>query len=168
MATTTLGYLIPELRLTIGDITPSTYRYDNDWLRVALLASIKALERWWNYRYLVDGNNEVYRNPNISFHTPEPPVILTGDERVIILQAAIIILRGDLQNVAWNLAAWKDAEISYSNLEGGRTKRDVIKDLWEELKSLITPPTKRLAKPVKGSLPGFLNNQYERDIKDLG
>jgi len=40
MATTTIDYLLPELRLHLGDIDPSTYRYASEWLEVALEMSI--------------------------------------------------------------------------------------------------------------------------------
>lgn len=167
MGTVNIGYLIPDLRLTIGDTNPAAYRYDNEWIRIALLGGLKKLARWWNYRYKLDSDNLVYRNTLITFSETEPPVIMIGDERPIIIAAALVILEGSLQNNAWNLASWRDAEISYSNLEGGRIKDSNIKRLWEELREAITPPNKRLAKPIKGSLPGYLNNPFERQDSDL-
>lgn len=167
MATVDIRYLIPDLRLTIGDITPSTYRYDNEWLKIALLGSFKKLSRWWNYRYKIDTSNLIYRNSTLIFGETEPPVIMVGDERPIIVGAALIILQGSLENNAWNLASWKDAEISFSNLEGGRIKDSNIKRFWDELREMVTPPNKRLALPIKGSLPGYLNNPFEIQDGDL-
>jgi hypothetical protein len=37
--------------------------------------------------------------------------------------------------------------------------------LVNELNSLILPPTKRLARTKKLSLPGYLNNSHERDTE---
>lgn len=166
MATVDIRYLTPDLRLTIGDTAPATYRYADEWLEIALLGAIRELGRWWNYRYLIDETTRlIYRNPNTTFLASEPPVIQMGDERPVIVKAAIIVLKGDLQNVAWNLAAWRDAEISYSNLEGGRAKKDILKELYQELRDLITPPTKRLAHSKKRSLPGYKNNLYEKEAE---
>jgi hypothetical protein len=76
--------------------------------------------------------------------------------------SAITVLSGDLENNAWNISSWKDAEISYSNIESGKVKNDFIKRLWDELMYLLTPPSKKLAGTRKGSLPGYLNNTYEK------
>jgi hypothetical protein len=79
--------------------------------------------------------------------------------------ASIIILEGSLENNAWNLGSWRDAEISYSNIESGRVRDLNIKRLWDELMSLITPPTKKLARTTRGELPGYKNNVYEQKGK---
>ena len=152
---TELNYLIPRLRLKLGDLNPSSYRYLDEWLHAALIASIDALQRWWNYKYIIDNNNRVYRNPNIGFLFPEPPIIERGDIQPIILMASIILKSGSLENFSWNLGSWRDAEISFSNIEGGRGKQESLKSDWEELKSLLTIPGKKLAFPVKGHLPGY-------------
>ena len=89
MATTTVDYLLPELRLHLGDIDSTAYRYVDEWLEVALEMSIKSLGRWWNLKYLIDAHN-VSRNPNHTFIFAEPPVIETQDERPILLMASII------------------------------------------------------------------------------
>jgi hypothetical protein len=163
MATTDLTYLLPRLRLRIGDTDESSYRYIDDWLIVALVGAIESLQRWWNYKYLIDENDLVYRNPNCTFVLPEPPVVERGDTQIIVLMASIVIKSGDMQSLSWNLGSWKDAEISYSNIESGKSKSDSIKRDWEELKSLITPPTRKLSFPVKGHLPGYTDNKYEYD-----
>lgn len=163
MATTTLTYLVSDLRLQLGDMDSSAYRYLDEWLETALLMSVKTLGRWWNFKYLVNTSNEVYRNPNTIFLFGEPPVIEVYDERPIVLMASIIIKEGSLENNSWNSISWRDNEISFSNLEGSRAKQESIFKDWEELKSLISPPTKRLSTPQKSSLPGYLNNTWERD-----
>jgi hypothetical protein len=159
--TTTIDYLMPYLRLTLGDTNPDSYRYTDEWLRIALIASIGSLGRWWKNRYLLDTEDNVYRSSELLFDYSEPPVIQKMDERPIVLMACIIILEGALENSAWNLASWKDAEISYTNLEQGRIRDSGINRFWDEIKYYITPPSKRLAQPQKNSLPGYLNNPYE-------
>jgi len=163
LSTTTTDYLIQDLRLHLGDINPSSYRYTDEWLNIALLASIKSLGKWWNFKYLVDTSNEVYRNPNTIFLFPEPPVIEVYDERIIILMASLIIKEGTLENNAWSTISWRDNEISFSNLEGSRSRQASISKDWDELTSLLTPPTKRLSRPIKGSLPGYKGNIYESE-----
>lgn len=163
MATTTsLNYLIPRLRLHMGDINASAYRYLDEWLSVALLSSVETLQRWWNYKYLLDAEDEAYRNPRTTFLHSSPPVIEDSDNRIVILMSAIILKAGDLQNVSWNVGAWRDAEISYSSIEGSRTKRYSLQADWDELTSLISPPSKKLSYSIKGHLPGFLDNYIER------
>ena len=161
--TTDLSYLLPRLRLKLGDIDPATYRYLDTWLVLALVASVESLQRWWNYKYLVDDSNLVYRNPNITFLFSEPPVVERGDNYIIILMTSVIIKSGDLQNFSWNLGSWRDAEISYSNIEGGKSKTELIKRDWEELMSLLTPPVKKLSFARKSHLPGYVGNDYEQD-----
>ncbi len=86
-----------------------------------------------------------------------------GDSYIIILMTSVLIKSGDLQNFSWNLGSWRDAEISYSNIEGGKSKSDMIKRDWEELMSLLTPPVKKLSSSYKGHLPGYVGNDYEQD-----
>jgi len=160
--TVSVEYLIPRLRLYIGDTDPDTYKYMDEWLVVSLLAGVETLQRWWNYKYLIDDNDLVYRNPTSSFVLPEPPVIEPGDVRPIVLMAAIVVKSGDLENMSWKIGAWRDAEISYSNVEGGRGKREGIQRDWDELRSLLLPPVKKLAFPMKSHLPGYKNNSIER------
>lgn len=163
-----LTNLIPELRLRIGDTTPASYRYTDDWLLVSLKASVKILSKWWNFKYLLDANGELIRNPSgyFVFDVGSDGVIggvlEPGDDQVIIIYASIIILEGSLENSAWDFGSWRDAEISYSNIESSRSRGDTLKRLWDELTSLLKVPQKRLAKALKGSLPGYLNNSFER------
>jgi hypothetical protein len=160
---TNYDYLIDALRLHLGDTNPASYRYLDEWLRTALMYSIKTLQRWWNYKYLIDSNYDIYRNPNISFLFPEPPIIQTVDERPIVLMASIIIKQGALENSSWATGSWKDYEISYSNIESGKMKEFSLKSDWDELTSLIKQPSKRLAWTEKGHLPGWTSPGYEKD-----
>lgn len=161
MATTTLNFLITDLRVHLGDADETALRYTDAWLLSALIMSVKALGRWWNFKYLLNSSNEAYRNSNITFLFSEPPVIEVYDERLIVLMASIIIKEGSLENSSWSVGSWKDAEIAYSNIEGSKAKQESLKKDWAELTSYISSPTRRLATPKKKSLPGYLNNPYE-------
>jgi len=161
-----LRYLIPELRLKIGDISCNEYRYQDEWLEIALVLAVKMGTRWLNNKYLIENDTVVYRNTNSTFILAEPPVLEQQDEIVVILMAAILTLEGSLENSAWDYASWKDAEISYSNLESSRSRDRVLVRLWDELTNTIKPPMKRLARARKQSLPGYKDNAYE--IGDIG
>lgn len=162
-----LDYLIPHVRLYIGDMNPTTYRYADTWVSLALVAAVKSLGRWWKNKYIVDINDLVSRNENIQFPIDAPPVIMFDDERVIILMTSIIMLEGSLENLSWDVGSWKDAEVSFSNIETGKVKDSRITRMWNELNSLMLPPIKRLANAKKGSLPGYIGNQWERNTTDI-
>ena len=159
-----IDYLIPDLRLHLGDMNESSYRYIDDWLSKSLVMSVKALSKWWRYKYLIDGN-DVSRNTYYPFALSEPPVIESGDERAVLLMASLIIKNGDLESNAWNLGSWRDAELAYSNIEASRTKNSSIERDYNELVSLLTPPNKRLARAVIKTLQGYLGNKWEN--KDI-
>lgn len=166
MATFDVSALIPYLRIRLGDTDPTSYRFVDLWLYQSLILASKALVHYTGYKYLIDSNNALYRNPGQlqKFSIDEPPVLEPGDENILVLMAAILILEGSLENSAWqNIGSWKDAEISFSNIESGRIRNDILKNLWDELNQLITPPTKRLSKSLKKSLPGYLGNFHERE-----
>lgn len=157
-----LDYLIDGLRLILGDTDSTSYRYADNWLRTSLVMSVKFLMRWWNYKYLVDSDNNISRNPHNTFLFASPPVLEYGDETAIQLMAAILIAEGSLEESAWNVGSWKDAEIAYSNIEGARQRDSRVKGWYDRLTEIITPPGKRLAQPIKGSLPGYKGNEFER------
>lgn len=161
--TANLSYLIPRLRLQLGDINPDSYRHLDEWLRLSLIVAIESLQPWWKRKYLLDANDDVYRNGNQIYNQAVPPVIQAEDIRPIILMSSLIIKSGDLENFSWNVGAWRDAEISYSNIEGSRRKSDLLKKDWEELTSILKPPQKRLSSSNKGHLPGYQYNQMEYD-----
>jgi len=149
-----LDYLLPDLRLHLGDTDPLTYRYIDGWLRVALVSGVKALQRWWGDRYLVDSTTyAVSRSTDSDFLYVEPNVIQDRDERPLILMASILIKSGQLEANSWNTGSWKDAEIAVSNIEGSRAKQFGIGMDWEELKLYILPPTKRLSQALRIAHP---------------
>lgn len=158
---TNLDYLIDSLRLHLGDTNIDSYRYIDSWLRTALTLAVKNLQTWWNHKYLIDTDDNVYRNIHTIFLTGAPPIIQTCDERPIVLAASLIIKGGSLESNSWNVGSWKDNEIAHSNIEGSKAKIISYQRDWDELTSLLKPPTSKLAWIIKGGLPGFQNNQYE-------
>lgn len=154
MATVSVEYLLPMLRVRIGDLNSESYRYMDEWLLVSLIASIRGLERYWGSKYFVTDGGEVTRNASYTqFEFSEDSgVIQTKDEEIIVIKAALIILEGSLENSAWAIGSWKDAEISYSNIQAGNLRGDTIKRLREELASLIKSPMKRLTRGSRQSL----------------
>jgi hypothetical protein len=161
---TSLTDFLPYLRLEIGDTDSTAYRYLDEWLLRALQASVESLGGWWNFKYLIDESGEIIRNPNNdTFVLDEPTygIVEFQDKRPIVLMSAFITLKGTLENSAWNLGSWKDAEISFSNIESSRARSGTLKMIWDELTSLLLVPNKRLAHSKKGSLPGYKDNPYE-------
>jgi len=159
---TNLDYLITPLRLHIGDYEDE-FTYTDAFLRTHLVYAVKALGPRWNYKYLIDADNAVSRNPHRAYLFASPPIIEYSDERAIILQAAIDIKSPIVYTRSMTTVQWKDEEVSYSNTVGHTALADSLKKDLEELESLFPPPRKRLAQPKKQSLPGFENppNQYE-------
>ena len=163
MATYDLDNLIPILRLKIGDTNELEYRYTDEWLNIALTSGADSLTKWMNFKYLLDDSNLIYRNPNGTFIFDESTygVLEPGDSIVFVIMAAYIILEGSLESSAWDYVSWKDAEISFSNLESSRARSRILESLWQELLAYLKPPSKRLARALKSSLPGYLNNEFE-------
>jgi len=147
--TTDLDYLIDDLRFYLGD---STEVFSDAELRHALVMGVKALMKRWRNRYKIDSNYKVTRNSTSDFSMSSPPVIEVPDEFPIIVQAAIIIKEAEMKDTVWDLASWKDDEISYSNLEGGRQARTSISEDRAFIEEWFK---KRLFGTDRQSLPGF-------------
>jgi hypothetical protein len=150
-----LDYLLPVLRMQLGDTDSASYRYMDSWLRTTLVTGVKAMQRWWGSRYIVDDTTKnVSRNTEAyTFTTAEPPVIQDADERPLILMCSILVKSGQLEANSWNVGSWKDAEIAVSTIEGSRAKEFGYKMDWEELQMYVLPPTKRLATPLRIAHP---------------
>jgi hypothetical protein len=153
--TTDLDYLIPELRVRLGDTDSTAYRYLDSWLRVSLVSALKALQRWWRIRYTIDeADYTVSRYPLSTFSVDAPPVIQQMDENPILIMATILTKSGVLQNSAWTVGSWRDAEIAVSNIEGARVRDSSLARDWNELLWYLQPPTKRLMIGTRDSIPG--------------
>ena len=152
--TTNLDYLLPVLRFKLGDTDPLTYRYTDGWLRVALVTAVKSMQRWWGDRYNVDATTyDVSRSTTFEFTQVEPEVIQDRDQTPLVLMAAILVKSGQLESNSWSVGSWKDAEIAVSNIEGNKAKQFGLGLDWEELKSYILPPTKKLAVALRIAHP---------------
>ena len=46
-----MEYLLPSLRLHLGDTNSDSYRYLDAWLRRALVNAVISLQGWWNSQY---------------------------------------------------------------------------------------------------------------------
>jgi len=154
--TTTLAYLIPQLRRQLSDYT-APYAYDDATLSGFLFDSIKALGHRWNNKYFVatvlSVPNLVIRNDNsYLFDLSEPPVIQGQDERAIILQASIIIKSSTKWDESGSAVNWKDEEISYSNVQSAKQRSSTLDDDTRELNELF--PVK-LAKSLYGRQYGW-------------
>lgn len=161
METTTLAYLIPQLRRQLSDYT-EPYTYSDAVLSGFLLDSIKALGNRWNNKYRVaevDGVSDlVIRNGNTYlFQFSQPPVIQYQDERAVVLQASILIKSSTKWSESGSAVTWKDDEVSYSNLESARQRSSTLQDDIDELNKLF--PIK-LAKTGYGRLYGW-NRDWE-------
>jgi hypothetical protein len=143
--------MIPTLRMYLGDLT-DPYRFTTYALRAALVFAVKALMRRWRSKYKIEDNSTVIRNPNYTFEFAAPPTIQVYDEPAIVVQAAIIIKTGIMQEASWQIGSWRDDEIAVSNIEGSRSRdRGLDRDIaW-----LDDFFKRRLYTINKQSLPGF-------------
>jgi len=158
-----LDYLIPQLRDHLGDRDSRTY--STDFLRQILFSAFKALLPRWQYKYLIDSNNHIYRNTSGcigEFKLPEPPVIQIFDERPIILQASIMIKSGSIytSSSSNSFSSWRDDELSYSNIESGKSLQESLKNDIDELNNLLPLRTNKLVRTRRQSLPGFTDSVW--------
>ena len=158
-ATSSADYLIPTLRMHLWDLDePPTY--SSGFLRLGILNGIKLLMPRWNYRYapsyVASTNNwDIVRSTADTFAQTDPPRIMYGDERPIILAAAIAIKSGFVFSSSVGTVAWRDEEVSYSNITGGKlVEGDLMRDIYE-LNKLVPERRQRLAQAKKQSLYGY-------------
>jgi len=162
---TDLDYLIPALRLHLWDTnTPPTYT--DGLLKYCLVAGLKVLMPRWNSRYIPTESTTkwtVARSTEDVFSQAAPPTIQGGDERPIVLSASIAFKSGKIYFSSGDIASWKDDEISYSNISGGKMMEgSLLRDI-EELNSIVPDRRKRLGRTIKQSLLGFRGtaNEFE-------
>ena len=163
-----LEYLVPRVRLIVGDLEGQ--RYTDEQIQLALISSFIGLQAWWDYKYkyklLTSGSNYytitgfiIDRVIGEIYYTDDG--LDSKDEHAVVIYAAIILLSGYLENNAWNLGAWKDHEISVSNVEGGRALREKLNKLYEELYSLYKPPSKQFGRSKSQGMGGYIYNVRE-------
>lgn len=148
---TGLDHLIPDLRIHLGDIS-EPLKYADNHLRHTLVIACKALMKKWRNRYLINATYVVSRNAGVTYEDTSPPIIQYSDERAFILQASIVVKSAVLQDSAWDIASWRDDEVSYSNIAGGATLRKSLQDDINELELWLR---RRLFGSARQSLTGF-------------
>jgi len=148
---TDIDALLPQLRLYLGDIT-EPFRYTTPTLRSAVIFAIKVLMRKWRSKYKIDSVGTVTRNPNYTFEFAAPPTIQYYDEPPIIVQAAIVLKSGIMQEASWQVGSWRDDEIQVSNIEANKA-RD--KSLERDIEWLDKYFKRRLFTAAMEPLPGF-------------
>lgn len=160
---TDLDYLIPALRLHLWDTnTPPTYA--NGLLKYCLVAGLKVLMPRWNSRYVPTESATAWtvsRSTEDVFSQAAPPVIQYGDERPIILAASVAFKSGKIYTSSWETISWKDDEVSYSNLAGGKMAQESLLRDIEDLKNMVPDRGKRLGRSMKQSLLGFRGPSHE-------
>ena len=142
MTTATMDTLLPILRLKLGDTDSTSYRYIDDWLRTSLEASVSALSRYWDSKYIME-SGDIVRNSAYAYFETTTPVIQVKDAWIIILMASVIVKSGQLENLSWDIGSWHDSELSFSNIATGQQKDLSLKKDLDELASYIKVPTKR-------------------------
>jgi hypothetical protein len=149
---TDLDFLIWSVRRKVGDLT-EPYTYSDELIRSYLVEALRVLGGRWRNRYLIDGDYVVTRNTSITtFTITSPPVIEQQDQEIIALQAAIMIKSNAVYDSSWDVASWKDNEIAYSNIQGGKI-RDLSLD--RDIALLEALLDKNLHPGKTQSLPGF-------------
>lgn len=143
--------IVPSLRVYLGD-SEIPYEFSNSLLLEALVEACKGLMHYWNFKYLIDNNDCVSRNPGHTYSIISPPIIQYSDEYAFILLAAIIIKMAKLTDTFWDIGAWKDDEISHSMYKGGTALGKNIRKDWKELQYWLR---KRLYGTNRQSLPGY-------------
>ncbi len=147
-----LDFLVSDLRLLIRDQT-APYKFTDLTLRQALYAAVRTLGRRWRFRYMLAEDGTISRNTNLTtFLEDEPPIIEFPDQEIILLQACIIMKSAEIYGSSWDVASWRDDEISYSNIQGAKTRDESIKRDIELLEKLLK---QRLHPGRVQSLPGF-------------
>ncbi len=162
---TSLDYLIPQVRILLGDTTESSYRYSDAYVRTALVAGLNAISPRWKYRYNINDSYEVSRNHTfLTFTDAEPPVIQRFDEFPICLMASILMKSGAIQESSWEVGSWADDEIRYSNIQAASSRDESLARDIAMLEAILPSRGKKLSGTMKQSLPGFtedLGNIWE-------
>jgi len=120
-----LATLVGSLRNYLGD-SDTPYRFDAEELETSLDTALYMLLRRLNFKYTMDTSGTITRTSGATFKVDSPPVVEFADQAAIIIQAAIITKSASAWDSSWDVASWKDDEISYSNIQGARSKDQSI------------------------------------------
>lgn len=161
--TTNVDYLIPDIRLRIGDL--DSVVFSDVIVRTALINGIKFLQSKWHSRYqiyasgmiiypqpndmpgfiyagLPDGYgyipsglniNDVFRNPYQTFIDTGTTVVVQMDEYPITLAAMLFLRESLLSGSAQTFVNWSDGQYSYSNVASSNIMSKLSSGSWDEL-----------------------------------
>lgn len=142
-----LNYLLPALRLQVGDPTGSVF--SDSLLLTGLVNGVKMLGSRWGDKYLIDSNNDVYRNTALTFTYPEPPIIEQRDEIAVLLAASILVRRSAITSSSAAFSNWSTPDLSYSNVQAAKTLVDMLRTDEAALEQFFKS---KLGKTVKQSI----------------
>lgn len=168
---TNLDYLIPFVRVRMGDIS-SPPQYSDPFIRTALVNAIPSLSQKWTWKYFIytsslnRGGNlvetpagiveltplpneyDIVRNPAATFTMSPPPVIEQNDESIIVLAATILLRRALLASSTSVFTNWSTPDFSYSNVASAKTMIEALtaeqQELDERLRVYATPRKRAL------------------------
>ena len=160
---TNLDQYIDDLRLYIGDMNEALYsdnylrtalvnavrylsrRWNNRYLIYG--SGIKSTSTPYPAGYFIvnspDGaitvpdtiqENDVFRNTYFAFSSTEPPIIDQGDVPALLLAAAYLVVNSQLNSSSASLGySWYTPDLSFSNIEGAKTLKQLIKQYLDAL-----------------------------------
>lgn len=146
-----LAFLVDSLRNYLGDYS-SPYRFTDESLEISLSTSLNMLLNRFNFKYTIDEDGAITRTTGATFKLDSPPVIEYPDQAAIIVQGAIVIKTATVWDASWDVASWRDDEVSYSNIQGARSRDQSITN---DIKLLDDILKKRLAQSRISQMVGF-------------
>jgi hypothetical protein len=143
-----IKYLQKRWRSKYQVVTSGTYTGNNE-LAPSGFAQANTID---GMAYIPDGlvNNDVFRNPYITFNSTQPPVIEQNDEDAIVLATAYIVHLAKLTNSSSTFVSWSTEDIRYTNTTAANTMRAVLETLQTELNTVFAT---RIAQPVVSRQP---------------
>lgn len=143
-----IKYLQKRWRSKYQVVTSGTYTGNNE-LAPAGFAQANTID---GMAYIPDGlvNNDVFRNPFVTFNSTEPPVVEQNDEDAIVLATAYIVHLAKLTNSSSTFVSWSTEDIRYTNTTAANTMRAVLETLQTELNTVFAT---RIAQPVVSRQP---------------
>lgn len=153
---TNLDFLITPLQMQYGDYAGTAY--SESVYRTALVQSVKALQRRWSSKYLIDDDNNITRNSTLAtstYLTTSPPIIVQGDEQAIILQGVVMLRQIQLYGGSSAFANWSTPDLSYSNVSSSKVSSDLWKQAIQDVDDWFSKPLGRASKRFFYTLEGL-------------
>ena len=132
-----ISYLIPPLRLHIGDVNGDTF--SDTILLTALVNGVKMIASRWSNKYQIYASgidtacigytpnvNDVYRGCTFAFTTIPPPIVEQQDEIAIVLAASILARRSVITSSVTVFNNWSTPDLSFSNVQASKTIMDLL------------------------------------------